>query len=152
MLSRREEMNNILYDLIIQKKLPPVAPLVKPVIKHRVRKEVKNHVIKYISTPIIEDIRKDENSGIYLSGYLGILYYSQYHFILPVHYGGIYRSVSYQKNICIDGIFVNSDSCYYLCMNSNNLIFCPSKITIGAKKIWKRMPHLKKKGNPKVII
>jgi hypothetical protein len=45
-------MNNIIYDLIIKTKLPAAAP---KEIRYRVRKEVKNHVIKYISTPIIEE-------------------------------------------------------------------------------------------------
>jgi hypothetical protein len=48
-------MNPLLYTLIIQKKLAtPPAPA-KAEIRYRVRKVVKNHVIKYISTPIIEE-------------------------------------------------------------------------------------------------
>jgi hypothetical protein len=48
-------MNPLLYTLIIQKKLATPAPAKAKEIRYRVRKVVKNHVIKYISTPIIEE-------------------------------------------------------------------------------------------------
>jgi hypothetical protein len=48
-------MNPLFYTLLVQKKLPAAAASVKPVIKYHVRRVVKNHVIKYISTPIIEE-------------------------------------------------------------------------------------------------
>jgi hypothetical protein len=48
----KEEMNPVFYDVIIQKKLPAAAAPVKP-IRYKVRKEVS--VIKYISTPVIEE-------------------------------------------------------------------------------------------------
>jgi hypothetical protein len=55
-------MNPTFYDLIIQKKLS-AAPAKAKEIRYRVRKVVKNHVIKYISTPIIEEPEPEPQSS-----------------------------------------------------------------------------------------
>jgi uncharacterized membrane protein len=45
-------MNLLFYELLVSRRLQ--APAKAKEIRYRVRKVVKNHVIKYISTPIIE--------------------------------------------------------------------------------------------------